>query len=87
MKTQKVVRNRHGVHARPAALIATRARHFKSAISIGHKTRVVDAKSLLGVMLLGAPCGATMTISAEGEDESLALAELCGLFDEGFGEA
>lgn len=86
MKTQKIVRNRQGLRARPAALIATRARHFKSMISIGNGLRMVDAKSVLEVMLLGAPCGATVTISAEGEDESLAIETLCGLFDESFGE-
>jgi phosphocarrier protein HPr len=85
-KTQKVVRNKHGLHARPAALIATKAGRFKSMITIGHGPKSVNAKSVLGVMLLGARQGTTMTIQADGEDELLAIESISGLFDEAFGE-
>ncbi len=73
-----------GLHARPAALFVQTSKRFKSDIRIKHKDKETDAKSILGVLTLGASQGATVTIKAEGEDAEEALVEIKKLFDSNF---
>ena len=63
------VQNSHGIHARPAAEIVKVAARFTSAITIIRDDLEVNGKSIMGVMMLAAECGATILIRAVGEDE------------------
>jgi len=80
--------NKVGLHARPASLFVQTARKFKAAIKVRKAgvDRVVDAKSILGVLSLGAEMGDVITITAEGEDAELAVKTLVDLVNNRFGE-
>lgn len=87
MKTIEVeVINRLGLHARPAAKLTQKATEFLSEIKIDKDGRVVNGKSIMGVMLLAASKGTVLKISADGTDEESALQQLKELFDTKFGE-
>ena len=87
MQEQRVtIQNKVGLHARPAALFVQSARQFKSRIAVTKDGRVADAKSILTVLTLGAGQGCTVTLRAEGEDESEALSALTRLIADRFGE-
>jgi len=79
--------NRLGLHARAAAKLTHVASGFQSEIWISRSGRRVNAKSIMGVMMLAAGKGAAITIDAEGEDADAALAAMLKLiadkFDEG----
>ena len=81
-----VIPNRLGLHARAAARFVHVASRFKSHIHVSRDNQVIDGKSIMGILLLAAPCGASITISANGPDEHDAIAELCKLVENGFGE-
>ena len=70
------IRNKVGLHARPAALLVQTAGRFKSEVSAVKDGREVNAKSILSVLTLGAEQGAVVTIRAEGEDEVEAVEAL-----------
>ena len=76
-----------GLHARPAAVFVQTSKEFASDICVTHGERSANAKSILGVLTLGANQGAVITIHAEGEDADDALAALKALIDDNFGEA
>jgi phosphocarrier protein len=80
------VPNPLGMHARAAARFVHIASGFASQIRVARDRRVMDGKSIMGLLLLAAPRGATITITADGPDETAALAALCGLVQRGFGE-
>jgi len=87
MVTRSVtVRNQLGMHARAAARFVHTASGFQSRVRVGRGHRVMDGKSIMGVLLLAAGCGSAITISAEGPDEAEALEALCQLVESGFGE-
>jgi phosphocarrier protein len=87
MTEQKViVTNRAGIHARPAALIVQTVKNFKCNIYISRERDKINAKSIMGVITLGASYGTELTISAEGEDEVKAVEVLAGLFQSKFEE-
>jgi phosphocarrier protein HPr len=75
-----------GLHARPAALFVQTAKQFKCNIMVAHDERQANAKSILGVLTLGANQGAVITVRAEGEDADQALAALEALVRNNFGE-
>jgi len=75
-----------GLHARAAAKFVHLASRFSSRVSVERAGRQVDGKSILGVLLLAAASGTTITITAEGDDAATALDELCALVSSGFGE-
>ncbi len=75
-----------GLHARAAARFVQLASRFSSRISVERAGRKVDGKSILGVLLLAAASGTTITIMAEGDDAEVALDELTALVAAGFGE-
>jgi phosphocarrier protein HPr len=81
-----VIPNRLGLHARAAARFVHVASRFKSHIHVARDNQIIDGKSIMGILLLAAPCGASITISANGPDEHDAIAELCKLVESGFGE-
>jgi phosphocarrier protein len=80
------ISNRLGLHARAAAKFVHVATRFRSRIRVARDHRVIDGKSIMGILLLAAPYGAFITISADGPDEGEALAALCRLVESGFGE-
>ena len=79
--------NKLGIHARPAAEIVKAAGKFKSNITIVRDDLEVNAKSIMGVMMLAAECGATITLRATGEDGEAALDALCAVIANKFGES
>jgi phosphotransferase system HPr (HPr) family protein len=79
------VHNKVGLHARPAALFVQTAKPFESDIKVAHGEREANAKSILGVLTLGAEQGAVITIRAEGTDAAQALAALQTLVEDNFG--
>jgi phosphocarrier protein len=81
-----VIPNRLGLHARAAARFVHVASRFKSQIRVARENQAIDGKSIMGILLLAAPCGASITISANGPDEHDAVADLCKLVESGFGE-
>ncbi|MBR6080403.1 MAG: HPr family phosphocarrier protein [Treponema sp.] len=80
------VRNRAGIHARPAALIAQTANRFKSEISLDKDSTTVNAKSIMGVITLAAAYNTTLTLRVEGTDESEAAEAVLALFESKFEE-
>ncbi len=78
--------NANGIHARPAAEIVKVAGKYRADITIARDDLEVNAKSIMGVMMLAAECGATVRIRADGEDADVALDALSGLIAGKFGE-
>ncbi len=76
-----VLKNKYGLHARPATLIAQTAKPFSSEISLEKDGQVVDAKSIFGMLTLAAECGATLTLRARGEDANEAVAKLSSVIE------
>ena len=76
--------NPDGLHARPAALFVKKANGFQSELEISTGGRVVDGKSIIGIMSLGAFHGETITLSAMGPDEEEMIKQLSELIGEGF---
>jgi phosphotransferase system HPr (HPr) family protein len=80
------IRNKVGLHARPAALFVQTASKFKSKIDVEYKDTTANAKSILSVLTLGADQGASITIRAEGDDADQALVALMALSEANFNE-
>jgi len=70
------IKDELGIHARPAGLLVKEANTFKSNITIKKDDKQVDSKKIFGIMGLGAKCGDTIIINAEGEDEDIAIDSL-----------
>lgn len=81
------VQNAHGIHARPAAEIVKVAARFRSAITLVRDDLEVNGKSIMGVMMMAAECGATIVIRAVGDDEVAAAEALMALVHTKFGES
>jgi phosphocarrier protein len=79
--------NKHGLHARPAAEIVRAAAKFKSDITIVRDDLEVNGKSIMGVMMLAAECGATLTLRATGPDDEAAVGAIADIIAAKFGEA
>ena len=80
------IRNQLGLHARAAAKFVHLATRFRSQIRVSRDTRVMDGKSIMGILLLAAARGTTITIAADGPDEQEALTALSRMVESGFGE-
>jgi len=78
--------NKNGLHARPAAEIVKIAAKFQSEITLIRDGTEVNGKSIMGVMMLAAECGATLLLRAEGADADAALDALDTLIKNKFGE-
>ena len=79
--------NRNGLHARPAAEIVRAASKFASEVTIVRDDLEVNGKSIMGVMMLAAECGATLTLRAHGPDEDAAVGKLADIIAAKFGES
>ena len=78
--------NKLGLHARASAKLTQLAAQFTAEVWISRDARKVNAKSIMGVMMLAAARGSVVTIETVGPDEAQAMAALVGLFNEKFGE-
>ena len=78
--------NRLGLHARPAAEFVKTAGRFHASVMVRKDALEVNGKSIMGMMMLAAECGSSLTIRAEGEDAEAALEALQVLVAAGFGE-
>ncbi|MDP1646751.1 MAG: HPr family phosphocarrier protein [Rubrivivax sp.] len=86
IKFSITISNKLGLHARASAKLTKLAGSFKSDIHLSRNGRRVNAKSIMGVMMLAAGPGSEVEIEAEGTDEGQAVAALCGLIEARFGE-
>jgi len=86
--TEKIitVTNRAGIHARPSALLVQTTKNFSSNIYIEKGNDRINAKSIMGIITLGASYGTELKIIAEGEDEETAVETLVKLFESKFEE-
>jgi phosphocarrier protein len=80
------IRNKLGLHARASAKLTSLAGQFKSEVWITRNSRRVNAKSIMGVMMLAASQGVTLAIETAGKDEIEAMEALVKLIDDRFGE-
>jgi len=71
-----VIKNKQGLHARPAAIFVQVANKFDSRITVRHDEEEVNGKSIMGILMLGAEKGSTIIIEVDGEDADSAIAEL-----------
>ena len=78
--------NKLGLHARAAAKLVTEASRFRSTVDVGKDGKLVNGKSIMGVMMLAASKGTELTIVTEGDDEQEALQRLVSLVNDCFGE-
>ncbi len=81
-----IVQNRAGIHARPAAIIAQTANKFESEISLLRDDAEVNAKSIMGVIAMGAGYNTQLTLRADGPDETEAVEVIEELFNSKFEE-
>jgi len=79
--------NKNGLHARPAAEIVKAAARFRSDITIVRDDLEVNGKSIMGVMMLAAECGATVSLRADGPDAVEAIDAIATLIANRFGES
>ena len=80
------IEHKAGLHARPAAMFVQTANKYKAAIKVRHGKREANAKSIMGILTLGASQGAEVTVHAEGNDAEQALSGLRELVESNFGE-
>lgn len=80
------ITNKLGLHARAASKLTQVASQFQSEIYIARSNQRVNAKSIMGVMMLAAGYGITVTVDAQGEDATQALQAIKALFESKFGE-
>ena len=84
-RTVQIV-NKNGLHARPAAEIVKLAAKYRSEITISRDGTEVNGKSIMGVMMLAAECGASILLRADGEDAEQAVDAIATLIANKFGE-
>lgn len=82
-----LVKNKFGLHARPAALIVTTASKYQSEFFISKDGVRVNGKSIMGVMMLAAEMGSELTLELDGPDEAKAIEDIISVIDSRFGES
>lgn len=76
-----VIKNKLGIHARPAGQLVREASRFKSMVYIGRNGNEVNGKSIMGVLMLAAACGTLLELRIDGEDELSAMEALVELIE------
>jgi len=71
-----VIANPQGLHARPAALFVQIAAKYDSSLTVSKGKEIVNGKSIMGILMLGAQQGSNVTLSAEGDDAGVLIDEL-----------
>ncbi len=87
IKTNITICNKLGLHARASAKLTKLASRFECDVHLTRKERRVNAKSIMGVMMLAAGLGSEIQIEAEGSDEASAMDGLVTLINDKFGES
>ena len=87
MSAELKIQNKLGLHARPAAMLVQATNKFKSEILIKKNDMEVNAKSILGIMMLAAEHGSSLVLTVSGEDAEQALNAVTELFERKFDEA
>jgi phosphocarrier protein len=85
-RRELTIRNRLGLHARAAARFVHAAARYRSRVTVARDGRVMDGKSILGILLLAASQGTAIEVTADGEDEDQVMDALMALVEGGFGE-
>ncbi len=80
------IRNRLGLHARPAATFVKKASGFASSVWLERDGNAVNGKSIMGLLMLACPLGSRVMLRVDGNDEEDAFRELGSLIDSGFNE-
>lgn len=80
------IRNRGGLHLKPAALLCTEAIKYNSTVTLSFEDTAVNAKSVLSVLSACVQCNDTITLTCEGTDEKEAMENLSSLIRQGLGE-
>lgn len=86
VETEVEIRNRLGLHARPAAAFVKVTNRYGSEIMVSKNDLCVNGKSIMGVMMLGASQGSCIVLRAEGDDADAMIQELVALINNGFNE-
>lgn len=86
IEREVVIKNRAGLHTRPAATLVKTASKYKAEFFIYKDGMEINGKSIIGVMTLAAEQGSKLLLRFEGDDEAQAAEEIIGLFDRGFDE-
>ena len=86
LKQDALIINKLGLHARASAKLTQLASSFKCEVMLARNNRRVNAKSIMGVMMLAAAKGSTITIETDGADEIEAMQALLALINDYFGE-
>ena len=86
MEKNVSIKNASGLHARPAGMFVKKASEFKATVEVIAKGKIVNAKSIMGIMSLGLGQGDELTVVANGEDQEAAVNALVELIEGGFGE-
>ena len=86
LQTVITIINPLGLHARAASKLVDCAKHFEAAITLATNSGEVDGKSIMKLLLLGAPMGTQVTLRVDGADEEDAFLDVCELINNGFGE-
>jgi len=86
IQRQVTLINRLGLHARAASKLVQTASTYSAQVWIERNGKRVNAKSIMGVLLLAAPCGTELLLEAEGEQETEAMDALIALVEDRFGE-
>ena len=81
-----LVKNRRGLHARAAAKFVTLAEQYVAEVDVARDGQTVSARSIMGLMMLGAGKGSTLELQAQGTDAEAAIEALSGLVEAGFNE-
>lgn len=88
MQYQEVkILNKLGLHARASAKLTQLASRYRSEVWLSRDSRKINAKSIMGVMMLAANQGVTLGIETTGTDEAEAMQALVNLIEDGFGES
>ena len=86
IRSTATIINKLGLHARASAKLSKLAGSFRCEIHLSRNGRRINAKSIMGVMMLAAGLGSEVEIEAEGDDQNAALDALIALFNDKFGE-
>ena len=86
IKTSITISNKLGLHARASAKLTKLAGSFQSEVAISRNDRRVNAKSIMGVMMLAAGIGSVVEIEIDGPDEQAAMDAITALINDKFGE-
>ena len=86
LKKSFVIENKQGLHVRPAGVLVKAIKDFDSSIKINHNDKIIEAKSLLGIMGACIKCGDTIEFQVDGSDEKEAMKAIEEVIESGLGE-